>query len=235
MKTVAIENNVECFEDTYFFNYWFPAGHQFAFEIRWQPSLIVAIGGESLLDPTNFDKYYAGLSASSNGGPMQPQHPPIAPQTSQDPDISQSTDLSSVNVTIDGNGTVSSAFPTITGSATGVSQLIVEIDGYAPSSGSPYLSPFYQAIVPVVNGHWSFTASQANAVWAPAQGLKAGQYSVMVYKTVYQGESTPPLIFQPLIVAPAGTCQPSACWGHLGCNYEECTNADGSTYTKYVY
>ncbi len=34
-------------------------------------------------------------------------------------------------------------------------------------------------------------------------------------------------------VLPDG-CYPSSCWGHFGCNYEYCTKADGSTYTKFV-
>jgi hypothetical protein len=234
LEKIAIEDNVECFDGAYFFNYWLPTGHEFVFTIRWQPTLIVAIEGGSLLDPTNFTKYLLSINAGGNSGPMHPLHQPIAPQTSQDPNVAQSADLSSTHVTIDGSGTVSSAFPTITGTASGATDLIIEIDGYAPSAGVPYLSPLYQAVVPVINGRWSFTPSQSNAVWAPAQGLKAGQYSLMVYKTKYEGESAPPLIFQPLIVAPVGTCQPSACWGHLGCNYEMCTNTDGSTYTKYV-
>ena len=104
-----------------------------------------------------------------------------------------------VTIAIDQKSLVStSSFPQITGTATNVSSISVDINGFVPNDGSDSRGELalYAETVPVINNKWSFTPSAANEAHGGPQGLSRGTYTVVVGKT----EQTP-FIFSTLVVS----------------------------------
>ena len=104
------------------------------------------------------------------------------------------------SATIDQNVlTTTSAFPTITGSASNVASLSIEFGGYLPAKGLTV--SFHAATVQVVNGKWSFTPSKDNTMFSGTQGLPPGSYPI----TVNVAQSASPLATGILVVKKAQT------------------------------
>jgi hypothetical protein len=102
-----------------------------------------------------------------------------------------------------------SAFPTITGTATNTSSLSIDINGSFPNDGSDsrYMLALYAGTVSVVNGTWSFTPSQSNKAHGGPEGLSVGTYTV----TVGQTESSS-LATGTLTVADTTSTDPTVDW-----------------------
>jgi len=121
-----------------------------------------------------------------------------------------SNDFSAPSVTINQDSlTATSAFPAITGTATNISSVGVDINGSVPNDGSDGngMLALYAGTVPVVNGAWSFTPSQSNEAHGGPQGLSVGTYTVIVGQT-----KSSPLVTGILNVASITSAQQVASW-----------------------
>ena len=96
-------------------------------------------------------------------------------------------------------------FPTITGTATNVSSLHIDINGYLPAKGE--VNALYYGIVPVVNGNWSFTPNAiTNGAFGGPQGLSVGTYTVVVGQNESSSLMTGTLTVSQTVCTPNWQC-----------------------------